>query len=325
MDHPSLLTKHPNGQWCKRINGKLLYFGVDYEEALKRWALHVTRPPSVSVSVLAGKWLEWKREQRLSPRTMEGYSQMAMRIGLWFDKDRRPEDLDPLVVGRFLGTVGGPWRIRNALVILKGMVSWGEEMGICERPKGMRTWKGPPERELRKARRGVGSLWKAEEVRRLIVGGSSSRCRLMAALGINLGYGVSDLCQPLSVDEEGFVGGPRPKTGVPRLGWMWPETYALWEECKGLPLWGARSGHLFRQWRKHVEECGLDVGGRKHYDLRATLRTWMSEWGDTEAARLVMGHESRSVERFYLRQIAKERVRSLLQSVRSSLPGARGS
>ena len=45
----------------------------------------------------------------------------------------------------------------------------------------------------------------------------------------------------------------------------------------------------------------------------------MSEEGDTEAARLVMGHESRSVERFYLRQIARERVRALLQAVWSSL------
>lgn len=276
-------------------------------------------PPSVCMADLAGRWVEWKRTLGLSPRTMEGYSQMGLRIGLWFGKDKRPEDLDVLSVGRFLGSVGGPWRIRNALVILKGMVVWGEEVGLCCRPKGMRIWKGPPERELRKARRGECSLWKGEEVRRLVSGGSSKRCRLMAALGINLGYGVSDLCGPLDVDEEGFVGGPRPKTGVPRLGWMWPETHALWKEHGGLPIGRARSGHLFRQWRKHVEECGVDVGGRKHYDLRATLRTWMSEEGDVEAARLVMGHESRSVERFYLRAIARERVRSLLRAVQARL------
>ncbi|MGA1753186.1 MAG: hypothetical protein ACO395_07495 [Pontimonas sp.] len=300
------------------MDGQLRYFGTDYEEALRRW-YEMTRARGLSVQELAVQWLDWKKSQMLSRRTLEGYEWMARQVQIWFGKDRCPEWIEPHEVQRFLGTVGGPFRIRNSLVILRGMISWGDEMGLCGRPRGMRLWKGPPERVLRKARRGEGTLWKGEEIRSLMRGGTSARCRLMAALGINLGYGMSDLCEPLSVDQEGFVGGPRPKTGVPRLGWMWPETHALWEECKGLPLGKARSGHLFRQWRKHVGECGVDVGGRKHYDLRATLRTRMSEEGDTEAARLVMGHESRSVERFYLRQIARERVRSLLQSVRSAL------
>jgi integrase len=317
MERRLALTRHPSGQWCRRVQGKLRYFGTDYEQALRKW-YETTRSEGMSIGELAVQWLDWKQAQRLSPRTLEGYEWMARQVGIWFGKGRCPEWIEPAEVQRFLSTVGGPWRIRNALVILKGMISWGDEMGLCGRPRGMGLWKGAPERELRRARRGEESLWRADEVQRLMRGGTSVRCRLMAALGINLGYGVSDICaMPTHVDEEGFVGGPRPKTGVPRLGWMWPETHALWKEHGGLPMGGARSGHLFRQWRKHVEKCGVDVGGRKHYDLRATLRTWMSEEGDVEAARLVMGHESRSVERFYLRSIARERVRSLLQAART--------
>jgi integrase len=35
-DYP--LTWHPAGQWCKRVCGKLHYFGADPEKALQRWA-----------------------------------------------------------------------------------------------------------------------------------------------------------------------------------------------------------------------------------------------------------------------------------------------
>lgn len=31
------LTKHPNGQWCKRVKGVLRYFGTDPAEAVNRW------------------------------------------------------------------------------------------------------------------------------------------------------------------------------------------------------------------------------------------------------------------------------------------------
>ena len=317
MERRLALTRHPSGQWCRRVDGKLVYFGTDYEEALRRW-YRATRIRGCTVGELAAKWLEWKRTLALSPRTMEGYEWMARQVGLWFGKDRCPEWLEPEEVQRFLSTLGGPWRIRNALVILKGMLSWGDEMGMCDKPRGMRLWKGPPERELRRARRGEGCLWGPEEVS-LLVGSGSPRGRLMASLGINLGYGMSDLCVSRSFDGDGFVGGPRQKTGVPRLGWLWPETRTLWLELGGLPLGKPRSGHLFRQWRSHVEACGLDLNGRRHYDLRATLRTWMDECGDFEAARLVMGHECRGIERFYLRSIARERVRSLLRAVQARL------
>ena len=31
------LTLHRTGQWCKKVRGKLLYFGKDEEAALNRW------------------------------------------------------------------------------------------------------------------------------------------------------------------------------------------------------------------------------------------------------------------------------------------------
>ncbi len=55
--YPSFpLTAHPNGQWCKKIRGRLHFFGVwaDPEAALERYHavaadLHAGRTPRVSM------------------------------------------------------------------------------------------------------------------------------------------------------------------------------------------------------------------------------------------------------------------------------------
>ena len=36
------LTLHPTGQYCKKIKGKLYYFGVDKQQALQRYLEQAT-------------------------------------------------------------------------------------------------------------------------------------------------------------------------------------------------------------------------------------------------------------------------------------------
>lgn len=309
------LTKHVNGQWCRRVDGKLRYFGTEYDTALRKWYEAAHLRSGEPVAEVARRWLRWKETQSLSNHTLEGYRWGADMVQSWFGDNRWTASIEPSEVERFVSGAGGVWRRRNLIVMFRSMISWGSEMGYCERPRGMKLWKGPSERELRRARRGERALWRPEEIRQLASAGTL-RGRLMALCGINLGYGTGDLCSSPHVEDE-YVGGPRPKTGVPRLGWLWPETRALWEECGGLPMGRPRSGHVYVLWQRHVEACGVDPLCRRHYDLRATLRTMMSDGMDVEAARLVMGHESNGVERFYLRRIARERVRTLLQDVRT--------
>lgn len=319
------LTRHPNGQWCKRIGGKVTYLGTDYENALVRWYEHVKgHGMGVALQTICLRWLEWKEGMALSPRTLEGYRWAVGRIADGFGPTCKVHSMSPLTVEQWLDGLGvGVWRRRHALMVLKACISWGSEMGMCERPRGFGLWKGPSERELRGACKGAVHVWTTDEVLAL-VGSGDKRGRLMALLGINLGYGMADMCSHVQLMHGGeWVGGPRVKTGVPRLGWLWPETRRLMVEVGEPPLGRGRARHLYRFWNRHVEAVGLVTGGRGHYDLRATLRMLMGEVGDVEAARLVMGHEHPGVERFYLRQVAKERVRSLLQAVRSRiLPSA---
>ena len=68
------LTLHKTGQYCKKIKGKLFYFGVDKKKALQSYLeqasyLHSGKPPvnndtkSVSIKTLANRYLdEFTRE-----------------------------------------------------------------------------------------------------------------------------------------------------------------------------------------------------------------------------------------------------------------------
>src|ERR1700751_364498 len=83
------LTAHPAGYWCKKIRGKLHYFGpwADPDGALKKYLeqkddLHAGRPPrpdpaALTVKELANALLNAKQVLvdggELSPRTWEGY------------------------------------------------------------------------------------------------------------------------------------------------------------------------------------------------------------------------------------------------------------
>src|SRR5438445_8574186 len=85
------LTAHPVGQWCKKIRGKIHYFGpwADPDGALQKYldqkdALHAGRKPreaseGATVKEIANAFLNAKQAMvdagELSPRTWEGYKQ----------------------------------------------------------------------------------------------------------------------------------------------------------------------------------------------------------------------------------------------------------
>src|SRR5881392_2107694 len=87
------LTAHPAGYWCKKIRGKLHYFGpwADPDAALDKYlaqkdALHAGRKPrpeteGVTVKDVANEFLNAKQALvdtgELSPRTWADYKEVA--------------------------------------------------------------------------------------------------------------------------------------------------------------------------------------------------------------------------------------------------------
>ena len=104
------LTAHPSGRWCKKILGKLHYFGPwhDWQGALEKLQrqrddLYAGRKPrdktdGVSVRELCNRFLTAKQARRdngeISPLTFGDYHRTCGRIVRVFGKSRVVDDLD---------------------------------------------------------------------------------------------------------------------------------------------------------------------------------------------------------------------------------------
>src|SRR5215471_13798794 len=105
------LTAHPAGYWCKKIKGKLYYFGPwsDPDGALKKYLeqkddLHAGRKPRESaegatVKELCNRFLNAKQALldagELSPRTWADYKQVCDLVVTHLGKTRLVSDVGP--------------------------------------------------------------------------------------------------------------------------------------------------------------------------------------------------------------------------------------
>jgi integrase len=216
-------------------------------------------------------------------------------------------------------------------------------------------FKRPSADKLRKHRAARAKrLFTSLEIRQLLdgkdaegkhVAGAGTQLRAMILLGINCGFGNSDVADlPLSlVDlEKGWIDFPRPKTGIDRRCPLWPETInalraAIEERPEPKGKADADCVFVTRQGNRWVHEntnsVGLEFGkamrrlginGRKglgFYSLRHTFRTIADATKDFPAVRLIMGHADGSIDAVYREHIEDERLKSVVAHVRIWLFG----
>ena len=206
-------------------------------------------------------------------------------------------------------------------------------------------FKRPSRKTLRKERVARGPrTFEATEIKRLI-GKASKSMKAMVLLGINAGLGQSDLAQlPLSAIDmkTGWMRYPRPKTGIERRCWLWPETIKAIREAiplRGTPTDPADEGLLFitrrgARWSRTSEKgtvicaitgefkkllTALDINGsRGFYSLRRGFETVGGGCRDQVAVDFCMGHAPASSDMgaVYRESIEDERLRAVAEHVR---------
>jgi integrase len=241
------LTAHPAGYWCKKVRGKLYYFGPwgDPDGALDNYLkqkddLHAGRKPRPDVDGLtvkdaANAFLNHKKALlkagELSPRTWGEYKEVCDLLVAKFGKSRLVSDLGPddfAALRNKMAKRWGPVRLGNAVQRVRSVFKHAADSGLTDRPVPFGPGFNRPSAKvlrLHKAKAGP-KLFTAEEARR-ILGAAGPQLKAMALLGLNCGYGAADCGRlPLSaLDlERGWVDFPRPKTGIPRRCPLWPET-----------------------------------------------------------------------------------------------------
>lgn len=258
------LTPHRAGYWCKRIRGKLYYFGPRFkpndpaaaaaaaDAALEDYnrqadALHSGRKPrpeteGLTVKEAVNSFLNAKRALRdageLSPRTWQGYKDAADEVVAAFGKSRLVGDLDPDDFAKLRNRLAkrlGPHGLGTFIQCVRCLFKHASDNGLTARPVQYGTrFKKPSKKVIRKHRAEQGpKLFRAEEIRKLI-DNALTPFRAMLLLAINCGFGNAD-CGNLSLsalDLDGaMIDFPRPKTGIPRRCPLWPETVAALHEA----------------------------------------------------------------------------------------------
>jgi integrase len=278
--YPSFpLTPHRNGQYCKKIRGKLHYFGTvdDPDAALEeyhRWcdALHsgkatkVIRSDAITVADLANRFLTAKDQKRSSgdieAATFVEYHRDCERFVKFFGADREVASItrnDLAEFRAFLAKGANATTLNNRIGAARSILKFAYENELIDAPiRFGESFKRPERRLLRRAKAQAGRMhFHADEIRNMLQ--AARPClRAMILLGINCGLGNTDLgnLSAACIDfEQGRIDYPRVKTGIDRRCPLWPETIQAIRE----------SNAVIAGWkvRRHASADGLLFVTRK--------------------------------------------------------------
>ena len=242
------MCAHPTGRWCKKVLGRLHYFGplAEPQMALDKWLKEKDyllagqvppgeRPEGITLRVLGNRFLKHKQKLmqngELSPRTFADCYRTCSNLIEHFGKFRLLESLTQEDFASYrvkLAERLGPVALGNEIQKTRSVFKFAMEVGMTKTPVVFGPeFKRPSKKTLRLERAKKGpKLFTAAELRKLI-DGAGIPLKAMILLACNAGLGNSDLAnmQLAAVDlESGWVDYPRVKTGVARRFPLWPET-----------------------------------------------------------------------------------------------------
>ena len=181
-------------------------------------------------------------------------------------------------------------------------------------------------------------MFEAADLRKMI-DAAGVQLRAMLLLGINAGFGNSDVgvlpLDALDLDG-GWVTFPRPKTGVTRRAALWPETVKAIKAAlakRPTPRADAAAGLVFvtkygigwaksdcdnpisKETAKLLKKLDLQRPGLNFYALRHGLETIGGEAGDQVAVDHIMGHARDDMASAYRERVTDDRLKRIADYV----------
>jgi integrase len=238
----------------------------------------------------------------------------------------------------------------NEINRIKILFKYGFDAGLIDKPvRYGPTFKRPSKRVLRIARKANGSrMYEADELQS-IIDAASQPLKAMVLLGINCGFGQTDVANlpRLALNlEAGWVDFPRPKTGVERRCPLWAQTVeALREASTHRPTpkdqadadlvfvtkygqrWVRNSSGAKQSWvdsvgaqfGKLLQRLGLKRNKLSFYALRHTFETIGGEARDQVAVDHIMGHARNDMASLYRERISDQRLKRVTDFIRGWL------
>lgn len=246
------LTPHPRGQWCKKIKGRLFYFGPldDPDKALQRYIaerddLQAGRTPKGRsgkktladiVNLYLARCEERVSTGELSPPSFADYYEVGRQLVAHLGRHTDPEELRPQDFASFRSKFAAkyaPSRVSKSVTVVRQIIKWAYESELIDKmPRFGPDFSvaGKKELRLQKARQGK-KLLSAEELRALLAV-ADAKWKAVLLMCINGGLGNSDIARlTLSDVESEWLDFPRGKTGIDRRIPLWSETRAAIKEA----------------------------------------------------------------------------------------------
>ena len=243
-----------SGQWCKKVRGKVHYFGKVADDpkgvtAREEWLavkddLLAGREPrartdGLTVVDLCNRFYEAKTAYcdtgELSSRTLLAYHRTCAAMVKSLGRLRVVADLEPDDFRKLRATLSENLSVvtlRNEIIRVRSVFKFGSDERLMDRPILFgQAFALPKLDAVRRARQSYKAangdkMFEADEIR-LLLSKAEPALKAMILLGANCGFGNTD-CSSLpmrAVDlDAGWVNFPRPKTGVDRRCPLWPET-----------------------------------------------------------------------------------------------------
>jgi len=249
--HPDFpLSVHPSGHWCKKVKGKLRYFGKVKEDpegttAIQLWLdqkddLLAGRTPrrtagGLTVWELTQRFLTFKKDRldnnEIGARMFAEYKATCERLDQQFGSNRLVADLAPDEFQKLRANIAktwGPVRLGNEIQRVRSVFRYATESGLIDKAILFGPgFKKPSAKTLRQNRAARGMLLFTPMQIRKLIQAASPNLKAMILVAINGGLGNTDVAQlPIAAVDlvTGWLNYPRPKTGMPRRVPLWPET-----------------------------------------------------------------------------------------------------
>jgi integrase len=234
------LTLHATGQYCKKIQGKMYYFGADRKQALERYLdqatyLHGGRnliqkasSGNMTLEELCTLYLHYQQSKvkanGLSAKHHNDQISSLKKFMAFLGHDRKIKNISTLALQRYKrklrGDYGSVCRLNLHISILKAMFHWARKNDILENIPNIDAI------SRNKVVYQEKFTFNSEYIKRLLAA-ADIKMRAMIWLGLNCGFGCTD-CAQLKWKDLDFVNNrvrlARNKTGIPRNLPLWPET-----------------------------------------------------------------------------------------------------
>jgi len=234
------LTLHKTGQYCKKIKGKLHYFGSDRQVALRRYLeqasylhgesrqAHAGANAGISIKTLCNLYLEYQESRvevgELTARHYADQVESLRKLVRFLGQYREIEQISALDLQNYKKGLqkgfGSTHRINLHVSIMKSMFHWARKNDILESIPNIDAVSKV--KTVHKER----SVFDPAQVRRLL-DTADVQMKAMIWLGLNCGFGCTDCAELKWRDldiESRRVKLARKKTGISRNLPLWPET-----------------------------------------------------------------------------------------------------